>query len=100
MNSNSTNASISEVIFGVSVALVGLGVITVALAPFAIPFVILLAVSLIPFALPAIPVALLIGLWLAVRAIARRVGGRRRRASSARPRTTRAAVSPRVTHAR
>jgi len=99
MNSNSTDTSTSEVIFGVSVALVGLGVITVALAPFAIPFLILLAVSLIPFALPAIPVALLIGLWLAVRAIARRVGGRRR-ASSASPRTTRAGVSPRVTHAR
>src|SRR4051794_26785233 len=71
----------SDGALGVLATLTGLGVITIALAPFALPILILTLASLLPFVVPivvlGIPVGLIVGVVVAVRAIAGR--GRRRR---------------------
>jgi hypothetical protein len=74
---------LAETIFGISTALTGGGVLTLALAPLALPILILTIAALVPLLavglVLAIPIALIAGVVSAVRAIARRVrpsGGR------------------------
>ena len=60
---------------------VGAGILVVALAPLAIPILVLTGFALLPLLLPAIPLALIAGLiYLPVKAVR---GLRRRRKSSA-----------------
>jgi hypothetical protein len=67
----------AEVIDEVSKWGVGAGILTVALAPLAIPILVLTGVAMLPLLLPAIPLALIAGLvYLPVRLIR---GIRRRR---------------------
>ena len=67
----------AEVIQEVSKWGVGAGILVVALAPLAIPILVLTGVALLPLLLPAIPLALIAGLvYLPVRLIR---GMRRRR---------------------
>jgi hypothetical protein len=67
----------AETINGVAAATTGLGVITVALAPLAIPFIVLTIVALLPLALPLIPLAVLgavvAGTWIVLRGLVRAV---------------------------
>lgn len=74
MASESTSHRSIEVVNGTSVGLVGIGIVTIALFPLALPILILTAVSLIPFLVPvvalavvaaaiALPVMLVRGLW-------------------------------------
>ncbi len=60
----------AEVVDEVSKWTVGAGILAVALAPLAIPILVLTGVALLPLALPLIPIALVAGLvYLPVRAI-------------------------------
>ncbi|MGA8219204.1 MAG: hypothetical protein WB771_11610, partial [Solirubrobacterales bacterium] len=60
----------AEVVDEVSKWTVGAGILAVALAPLAIPILVLTGVALIPLALPLIPIALVAGLvYLPVRVI-------------------------------
>jgi hypothetical protein len=71
---------------------VGAGILVVAVAPLAIPFIVLTAAFLLPLALPLIPVALVAGLvYLPIRIVR---GIRRRR--SGRGRAAEEEVLPRV----
>jgi hypothetical protein len=54
----STQSSI-EVVNGVSVGLVGVGIVTIALFPLALPILILTAVSVVPFLIPLLALGLL-----------------------------------------
>jgi membrane protein implicated in regulation of membrane protease activity len=70
MNAESTSPSRTEVIDEVSKWGVGAGIVTVALAPLAIPILVLTLVALLPLALPvvalgilALPVLLVRTLW-------------------------------------
>jgi hypothetical protein len=75
---------LAETIFGISTALTGGGVLTLALAPLALPILILTIAAVVPLLavglVLAIPVAVIAGVVSAVRAIARLA-----RPSSARP---------------
>jgi hypothetical protein len=67
---------------GTLAALTGLGVITIALAPFALPILILTIVALLPFAIPVIVLGIPLAIFLAIRGIYRRLSrtsARRRR---------------------
>ncbi|MGH2985550.1 MAG: hypothetical protein ACRDLO_02545 [Solirubrobacterales bacterium] len=82
----------SDWVFGTAAAATGVGILTFALFPLAIPIVVLTIVATLPFALPLIAVAaiaaILIGAWLGIRAAGRgirRLGrGPGRRASPGR----------------
>jgi hypothetical protein len=63
---------------------VGLGIVTFALFPLLIPGLAVLALFALPLLPLAIPVILLIPVWLAGRALARRIS-RRARSDQARP---------------
>ena len=77
MNIDERSRQRTEVIQEVSKWGVGAGILTVALAPLAIPILVLTGVALLPLLLPAIPLALIAGLvYLPVRVIR---GVRRRR---------------------
>ena len=83
MNTDSKARQRAEVIDEVSKWGVGAGIVTVALAPLAIPILVLTAAFVLPLLLPVIPLALIAGLvYLPIR-IVRRVRGRlaRRRAA-------------------
>ncbi len=78
MNSESRARDRAEVIQEVSKWGVGAGILVVALAPLAIPILVLTAVALIPLLVPLIPLALIAGLiYLPVRLV-RSIGGRRK----------------------
>ncbi len=66
----------AETVFGISTALTGIGILTVALAPLAMPILILTIASLLPLvvigAAVALPIGLIAGLVLVIRALARR----------------------------
>jgi len=67
---------------GTLAALTGLGVITIALAPFALPILILTIVSLLPLVVPLVVLAIPVAIFLAIRGIYRRLtrtSARRRR---------------------
>jgi hypothetical protein len=86
MNADPRSPSRAEVIEEVSKWGVGAGILAVALAPLAIPIVVLTLVALLPLLLPAIPLALIAGLvYLPVRVVrglrARRRPLRRRSAA-------------------
>jgi hypothetical protein len=76
----------SEWFSGTAAAATGMGILTMALFPFAIPIVLLTIAATLPFVLPLIVVAavaaILTGAWLGIRAagrgIRRLVRGRRR----------------------
>jgi hypothetical protein len=76
MNAESTARSRAEVADEVSKWAVGLGIITFALFPLALPILILTAIAVLPLLLPALAVGLLIGVVavpiLAVRSLRRR----------------------------
>jgi hypothetical protein len=75
---------LAETTSGIAAALSGLGALTFALAPLALPILILTVAALVPLlvvgAVVAIPIALIAGVVAVVRAI-----GRRGRRSAARP---------------
>ena len=66
----------AETAFGIMTALTGLGVLTIALAPLAVPILILTVASLLPLLAVGLaiglPIALIAAVWLAVRALLRR----------------------------
>jgi Flp pilus assembly protein TadB len=76
MNAESTARSRAEVVDELAKWTVGLGVISFALFPLALPILILTAVAVLPLLLPALAVGLLIGVVavpiLAVRSLRRR----------------------------
>jgi hypothetical protein len=76
MNADSTARSRAEVADEISKWTVGLGIITFALFPLALPILILTAIAVLPLLLPAVAVGLLIGVVavpiLAVRSLGRR----------------------------
>jgi hypothetical protein len=80
----------SDWIFGITGVATGIGVLTFALFPLALPIVILTIVATLPLLLPVVVLgagaAILAGIWLAIRAAGR--GARRLR------RPTRAARAP------
>jgi hypothetical protein len=79
MTAESTARRRAEVVDEVSKWTVGAGIVTVALAPLAIPILVLTGVALLPLLLPVIPIALIGGLiYLPIRLVR---GLRRRRAS-------------------
>jgi hypothetical protein len=71
------NDSRTEMVVHTAAVGTALGVIGVALAPLAIPFVILTVVFTLPLALPLIPLAVLgaavVGIWVALRTLVRAV---------------------------
>jgi hypothetical protein len=75
----------AETLFGISTALTGLGILTVALAPLAMPILILTIAALLPLVLigaaVALPIGLIAGLLLGIRALSRRAERRRPPAS-------------------
>jgi hypothetical protein len=74
----------AEVVDEVSKWTVGAGIVVVALAPLAIPIVVLTGVALLPLLIPAIPLALIAGIvYLPVKIVR---GVRRRRKESVRRR--------------
>jgi membrane protein implicated in regulation of membrane protease activity len=74
----------AEVVDEVSKWTVGAGILTVALAPLAIPILVLTGVALLPLLIPAIPIALIAGIvYLPVKIVR---GVRRRRKESGRRR--------------
>jgi hypothetical protein len=77
MNSQST-----EVIDEVSKWGVGLGILTMALAPLSIPFLLLTAVAVIPLVAPVLALALAVAIaavpFLLIRGLGRRVSASRR----------------------
>ena len=84
MNADPKARQRAKVIDEVSKWSVGAGILVVALAPLAIPILVLTGVALLPLLLPAIPLALIAGLvYLPVKAVR---SLRRRRRSSARRR--------------
>ncbi len=77
MNADPRSPSTAEVIDEVSKWGVGAGIVAVALAPLAIPIVVLTLATLVLLLVPAIPLALIAGLvYLPVRAV-RRLRARR-----------------------
>ena len=75
----------AEVVDEISKWTVGAGILVVALAPLAIPILVLTGVFLLPLLLPAIPLALIAGLvYLPVRMV-RAVRARRRPSDRRRP---------------
>ena len=76
----------AETVFGISTALTGIGILTVALAPLAMPILILTIASLLPLvvigAAVALPIGLIAGLVLVIRALVGRAKRRRPPASS------------------
>jgi membrane protein implicated in regulation of membrane protease activity len=81
MNGNTS----TEVIDEVSKWSVGLGILTLALAPLAIPFLVLTAVALIPLVLPVVAIAVVAAVFT-VPVLLLRGLGRRLRARVASPR--------------
>jgi hypothetical protein len=83
MNTDLRSPSTTEVIDEVSKWGVGAGILTVALAPLAIPIIVLTAAFLLPLLLPVIPLAMIAGLVYVPIRIFRGVRGRlaRRRAA-------------------
>ena len=83
MNTDSKARQRAEVIDEVSKWGVGVGIVTVALAPLAIPILVLTAAFVLPLLLPVIPLALIAGLVYLPIKIVRGVRGRlaRRRAA-------------------
>jgi hypothetical protein len=78
MNADPRSPGRAEVIEEVSKWGVGAGILVVALAPLAIPILVLTLVALLPLLLPAIPLALIAGLvYLPVRVV-RSLRARRR----------------------
>ena len=88
-----TDTSKAEIITGIAGTLVGLGAVTMALFPLALPILVLLAVLAIPLVPIAIIGAMVAAAGLGVRSLARRAGGRRRRTDSSRAGV---AASPRL----
>src|SRR5215216_4915758 len=79
MNTDQRSPGGAELIDEFSKWGVGAGILVVALAPLAIPILVLTGVALLPLLLPAIPIALIAGLvYLPVR-IVRSVRRRRRK---------------------
>lgn len=66
----------AETLFGIAAALTGLGILTVALAPLAMPILILTIASLLPLLVVGLavglPIALIAVVWLGIRSLARR----------------------------
>jgi tetrahydromethanopterin S-methyltransferase subunit D len=71
-----TKHASGEAVAGVAAGLTGLGILTMVLAPLALPILILTIASVLPLLavglVLALPVALIAGLWLVVRRVARR----------------------------
>jgi membrane protein implicated in regulation of membrane protease activity len=84
----------AEVVDEVSKWTVGAGILMVALAPLAIPILVLTGVALLPLLIPAIPIALIAGIVYVPVKISRRV--RRRRKESVRRRRAEEEVLVRV----
>ena len=78
MDIDSRSPGRAEVIDEVSKWGVGAGILVVALAPLAIPILVLTGVALLPLLLPAIPLALIAGLVYIPIRIVRAIRGRRR----------------------
>jgi hypothetical protein len=84
MNSESKTRERNELIQEYSKWGVGAGILVVAVAPLAIPILVLTGVALLPLLLPAIPIALIAGIFYLPVKIVR--GVRRRRKESVRRR--------------
>jgi hypothetical protein len=86
----------AETVFGISTGLSGLGILTFALAPLALPILILTIAALVPLLavglVVAIPVGVIAGVWVAIRAIGRRVRSAARPADRDRRRGLRVAA--------
>jgi hypothetical protein len=94
MNNESKARQRAEVIDEVSKWTVGAGILTVALAPLALPILVLTAVALLPLLVPVLALGLLAGiLYLPVRVVR---GIRRRRAPLAGRGAAEKEVLPRV----
>jgi hypothetical protein len=78
MSIDPNSPSRTEVIEEVSKWGVGAGIVVVALAPLAIPIIVLTAVALLPLLLPAIPLALIAGLLYLPVKLVRAIRARRR----------------------
>jgi hypothetical protein len=83
MNSESKTRERDEVIQQFSMWAVGGGILVVALAPLAIPILVLTGVALLPLLVPVIPLALIAGLVYLPIKLVRGVRGRRRLRRSA-----------------
>jgi hypothetical protein len=75
---NSTRSLGSDGALGVLATLTGLGVVTIALAPLALPILILTLAALLPFLVPIVALAIPVAIVLAVRAVVRRLTPTRR----------------------
>jgi hypothetical protein len=76
---------VGETLAVVSIWTVGVGILVMALFPFAIPIIALTLVFAAPLVLLALPVALLAAAWVGGRAVVRRVrAGRERRGTRVR----------------
>jgi membrane protein implicated in regulation of membrane protease activity len=75
----------AEVVDEVSKWTVGAGILMVALAPLAIPILVLTGVALLPLLIPAIPIALIAGIVYVPVKISRRVRRRRKESVRRRP---------------
>jgi membrane protein implicated in regulation of membrane protease activity len=75
----------AEVVDEVSKWTVGAGIVVVALAPLAIPILVLTGVALLPLLIPAIPLALIAGIVYVPVKIVRGVRRRRKESGRGRP---------------
>ena len=83
MNAESSTPSNAEVVDEFSKWGVGAGIVVVAMAPLAIPIVVLTAVAILPLLVPVIAIGLLVGVVALPVKLVRRIRGRRRSAPSA-----------------
>ena len=77
MSNQSKAHSTNEVVSGASVALVGLGIVTFALFPLALPILILTAAATIPLLLPVVAIGLVLAVVAAPILLVRRLSGGR-----------------------
>jgi hypothetical protein len=102
MPASQNDQSYAEATVGIAAVLTGLGAVTFALFPLAIPFVVLLGLAAAPLLLlpvvVGIPVALGVGAWKATRAMVRGVRGRRPPSRPARTEGAAAGMTAGVRH--
>jgi hypothetical protein len=88
MDSQSHSLIGSDGALGVLATLTGLGVVTIAVAPLALPFLILTLAALLPLIVPVVVLAIPVAIVLVVRAIIRRLTPTRRDRNNRRQRAS------------
>jgi hypothetical protein len=77
MNGKYDDYDVGETLAVVSIWTVGVGILVMALFPFALPFLVLALAFGLPLLLLGLPIALLAAVWFGIRGVLRRLGSGR-----------------------